>query len=219
MSKHIDPVILLVDDNSQNLQVLGSMLKENGYKPLATKSGNEALSFMQSTQPDLILLDIMMPVMNGIEVCNHLKAKDITKDIPIIFITALDDTLNKIHAFEAGGVDYITKPFQKEEVLARIKAHLTIRTQQKQLKEQNLRLKQEIIERKRAEEEIKVLRGIIPICSKCKKIRDDKGYWNQIETYIENHSQAQFSHGLCEKCSDELYGNQKWYKKSKNKKI
>ncbi|MCK5075151.1 MAG: response regulator, partial [Calditrichia bacterium] len=82
MSKHIDPVILLVDDNSQNLQVLGSMLKENGYKPLATKSGNEALSFMQSTQPDLILLDIMMPVMNGIEVCNHLKANDKTKDIP-----------------------------------------------------------------------------------------------------------------------------------------
>ncbi|MDM8565442.1 diguanylate cyclase [Candidatus Halobeggiatoa sp. HSG11] len=121
------PLILIVDDNPQNLQVLGSMLKEHGYKPAAAQNGNKAIDFVQKKAPDLILLDIMMPGMDGIEVCRRFKAEESTKDIPIIFITALSEIKDKLKAFAIGGVDYITKPFITEEVLARINVHIKLR--------------------------------------------------------------------------------------------
>ncbi|MBE9561626.1 MAG: response regulator, partial [Proteobacteria bacterium] len=103
-----EPLILIVDDNPQNLQVLGSILKEHGYKPAAAQSGDKAIEFVQKKSPDLILLDIMMPGIDGIEVCRRFKAKESTKDIPIIFITALSEIKDKLKAFAIGGVDYIT---------------------------------------------------------------------------------------------------------------
>ncbi len=120
MSREKRGFILMVDDNPQNLQVLGQMLKKNGYKAAAVQSGARALEFVEKREPDLILLDIMMPEMDGLETCRLLKKKKNLKDIPVIFITALSEIQDKIKAFEAGGVDYITKPFVKEEVLARI---------------------------------------------------------------------------------------------------
>jgi len=121
------PLILIVDDNPQNLQVLGSMLKEHGYKPAAAQNGEKAIEFVQKKSPDLILLDIMMPGMDGIEVCRRFKAHEFTKDIPIIFITALSEIKDKLKAFAIGGVDYITKPFITEEVLARINVHIRLK--------------------------------------------------------------------------------------------
>ncbi len=121
------PLILIVDDNPQNLQVLGSMLKEHGYKPAAAQNGEKAIEFVQKKSPDLILLDIMMPDMDGIEVCRRFKAQKSTKDIPIIFITALSEIKDKLKAFAIGGVDYITKPFITEEVLARINVHIKLK--------------------------------------------------------------------------------------------
>ncbi|CAD7770890.1 Sensor histidine kinase RcsC [Candidatus Methanoperedenaceae archaeon GB37] len=112
--------ILVVDDNPQNLRVLGSMLKENGYRVALAENGIEAVKYAADKDPDLILLDIMMPEMDGIETCNRLKADDRTAEIPVIFITALTDTEDKLRAFNAGGVDYITKPFVLEEVMARV---------------------------------------------------------------------------------------------------
>jgi signal transduction histidine kinase len=129
--------ILVVDDTPENLQLLVGMLKEKGYKVRPVPSGELALSGAKIFPPDLILLDIMMPEMDGYEVCSKLKADERTKDIPVIFISALSDVLDKVKAFGVGGVDYITKPFQEEEVLARVSTHLTNQHLQKSLQSKN----------------------------------------------------------------------------------
>ncbi|RKZ76355.1 MAG: serine/threonine protein phosphatase [Candidatus Parabeggiatoa sp. nov. 1] len=129
--------ILLVDDTVANLKVLTQTLIERGYKVRPATSGKLALKSVQSTLPDLILLDIQMPEMNGYEVCEKLKADDKTRDIPVIFISALDEVFDKVKAFTVGGVDYVTKPFQTEEVLARVETHLKMHRLQQQLAEQN----------------------------------------------------------------------------------
>ena len=128
-----EPTILIVDDNPTNLKVLFSYLKQFGLRTFVAKSGEDAIKQVHRLPPDLILLDIMMPGMDGIETCQRLKADEKTKDIPVIFITALTDTANIVTSFEVGGVDYITKPFRQEEVLARINTHLTIQRQKQEL--------------------------------------------------------------------------------------
>lgn len=148
------PLILLVDDHPKNLQLLGSFL-EGAYKTAVAVNGAEALEFVKKKFPDLILLDITMPEMDGLEVCQHLKAFPETQDIPVIFLTARTKTDDVVKGFEVGAVDYITKPFQQKEIMARINTHLTIHNLQKRVKEQNLQLQQEITERKQMEEQIK----------------------------------------------------------------
>ena len=129
-------VILIVDDDTTNLQVIGSFLYNKSYKIILAKSGNDALKSVENNLPDLILLDIMMPEMNGYEVCKKLKANNQTKDIPIIFLTAKTETKDIIKGFNTGGVDYITKPFIKEELLARIQTHVNLKISKDLLKEQ-----------------------------------------------------------------------------------
>jgi diguanylate cyclase (GGDEF)-like protein len=143
--------ILIVDDTPNNLKILSSMLIDQGYKVRKAINGTMALRSALAEPPDLILLDIRMPDMNGYEVCTQLKAEPKTKDIPIIFLSALDDEKDKVTAFEVGGVDYVTKPLQLQEVLVRVKTHLTLQRQQQQLKEQNARLQQEVQARAAAE--------------------------------------------------------------------
>lgn len=132
--------ILVVDDTPANLQVLAGMLKEHGYKVRPVPGGKLALVAARRDPPDLILLDINMPEMNGYEVCEHLKADDMLKGIPVIFISALTEQLDKVKAFAIGGVDYITKPFQMEELHARVETHLKLRRLQVELEEINQRL-------------------------------------------------------------------------------
>jgi signal transduction histidine kinase len=127
--------ILIVDDTVANLQLLAGMLKEKGYKVRPAPSGKVALRAAENSTPDLILLDINMPEMDGYEVCRRLKEHDTLKEVPIIFISALSETWDKIKAFEVGGVDYITKPFQFEEVLARVETHIELRRVQIELRE------------------------------------------------------------------------------------
>ena len=132
--------ILVVDDTPANLQVLAGMLKERGYKVRPVPSGKLALLAARRDPPDLILLDINMPEMNGYEVCEHLKADDGLQGIPVIFISALTEQLDKVKAFATGGVDYITKPFQMEELHARVETHLKLRRLQIELEETNSQL-------------------------------------------------------------------------------
>jgi signal transduction histidine kinase len=136
--------ILVVDDTPENLRLLSTMLIQRGYAPRCVINGQMALRACNSHPPDLILLDIMMPEMNGYEVCQHLKSESKTREIPVIFISAKDEVFDKVNAFAVGAVDYISKPFQFEEVLARIESHLTLRKLQKQLTEKNVLLQQEI---------------------------------------------------------------------------
>ncbi|MCF7929654.1 MAG: diguanylate cyclase [Spirochaetales bacterium] len=131
-----DAHILIVDDILDNLQLLGTIVRDAGYQVAAASSGKEAIDYAVKTQPDLVLLDIMMPDMDGIETCRRLKADTRTDDIPVIFITALDRIEDKVKAFEAGGVDFITKPYIREEVRMRVQVHLRLRFAIQQVKKQ-----------------------------------------------------------------------------------
>ncbi|OQY55405.1 MAG: hypothetical protein B6245_19810 [Desulfobacteraceae bacterium 4572_88] len=145
--------ILIVDDTRANLRFLAGILSEHGYLVRPVPDGSLALTSAQAEPPDLILLDINMPNMSGYEVCERLKANARTREIPVIFISAMTDVADKVKAFTTGGVDYITKPFQVEEVLARVETHLTLRCLQKSLQEKNHQLQEEVAERKHAETE------------------------------------------------------------------
>jgi two-component system sensor histidine kinase/response regulator len=133
--KPADSTILIVDDTPANLRLLSHVLTKEGYAYIEASDGEKALQLAEKHHPDLILLDIMMPGMDGFEVVKQLKAEENLAEIPIIFLSSLSETDDKIQGFKYGGVDYITKPFQKEETLARIKTHLKIRFLQKQLNE------------------------------------------------------------------------------------
>jgi len=181
-------LVLVVDDNNENRKVISNILFNNGFEVGIAKDGFKALEFVKKEKPDIILLDIMMPGMDGYEVCETLKSNINTKHIPIIFLTAKTSTEDLVRGFDVGGVDYIQKPFKSRELIARVKTHI----------------------------EIKVLRGLLPICSSCKNIRNDKGYWKAIEDYIEVHTDSLFTHGICPSCMDKIYGDKDWYKKSKD---
>jgi CheY-like chemotaxis protein len=144
--------ILIVDDTPENLQLLSATLLDRAYKVRGVINGKMAIRAARAGSPDLILLDIKMPEMDGYEVCMQLKADPKTSEIPVIFISALDEVLDKVTAFQVGGVDFITKPFHVAEVLARIEHQLTIQRLKKKLLDRNTELQQEIIERKKAEE-------------------------------------------------------------------
>ncbi len=136
--------ILIVDDKPENLRLLSQMLAEQGYKVRAVTSGSRAMAAVRTALPDLILLDIRMPHMDGFATCEQLKAEAQTRDIPVIFISALDEIHDKVKAFAVGGIDYIIKPFQLEEVLARVNTHLSLRKLQRQLQEANTRFQREL---------------------------------------------------------------------------
>ncbi len=186
MRKH-KPLILAVDDKPHNLQFLGKLLSDSGYEVGMAQDGQQALNFVKKSRPDLILLDIMMPDMDGFEVCKKLKADFSVQHIPVIFLTAKSDSNEVVRGFEVGGSDYVTKPFNSPELLARIKTQV----------------------------ELKILKGLLPMCAKCKKIRDDEGFWQQVDLYIEEHSQITFTHGICPDCLTDLYGEKEWFKKRK----
>jgi len=136
------PIILIVDDNPENLDMLFQYFEHSEFRTLAAQDGHAALLQIEHTRPDLILLDILMPGIDGFETCRRLKNNPSTQDIPVIFLTALSETEEKVAGFDVGGVDYITKPFQYEEVLARVNAHITIRRQQQRLHAQTTALQE-----------------------------------------------------------------------------
>ena len=147
--------VLIVDDALSPRHVLSRMLAEYGYRVQSASDGPTALTIAGAKPPDLILLDVMLPGMDGYKVCQCLKGEAETRDIPVIFISALNAMADRVRGFEVGGVDYIVKPFQNEEVLARVQTHLAIRELQKQLEAQNAQLQQEITDRKRAEDALR----------------------------------------------------------------
>ncbi len=164
--------VLIVDDKPENLDIVVNYLKESGFKPLVASNGEIAIERTRYTQPDIILLDVMMPGMDGFETCRNLKSDKSTKDIPVIFMTALSDPEHKVRGFSVGGVDYITKPLQKEELLARVTTHLKIHRYQEdlerdvksrtaELEERTAALEIEVYERKKALEELRILRNYL----------------------------------------------------------
>ncbi|MGY6529488.1 MAG: diguanylate cyclase [Cyanobacterium sp.] len=213
--------ILIVDDQPANLRVLATMLKGRKYKVKKAQDGETALMAAQSNPPDLILLDVLMPTMHGYEVCQKLKSNPITKHIPVIFISALNDVFDKIKAFEIGAVDYITKPFQEEEVLARISSQLTIQTQRRllekdkkllQIKQQ--KLEEEIKQRKEAEVILSqsrafifsILNSSLDGIAALESIRNDKtGVIQDFRCTLVNPIMAQFFNLKPEDLIDKLF--------------
>ncbi len=161
--KNPNPTILIVDDNFSNLQILGAILQENNFRVAVAKDGYQALNTLEKTYPDLILLDIMMPGMDGFEVCQRVKQDPYTNDIPIIFLSAKTETQDIVKGLEVGAVDYITKPFMKEEVLARVRAHLKIGLLTRALSQSNDELKEKQI---KLEEDLlaagEILKNLLP---------------------------------------------------------
>jgi signal transduction histidine kinase len=141
---HSEGLILAGDDSPENLGILFHHLDEAGFTVFLVQNSENALEQARETRPNLVLLDVMMPGLDGFEVCHRLKADEVTKDIPVIFMTALTDTESKMKGFEAGGVDYITKPFHPEEVAARVRTHLTIRRLQGELQQKNALLEHHV---------------------------------------------------------------------------
>ncbi len=152
-----ESTILIIDDDPANLGVISASLEDHGFQMLIARDGESGLQKAHYARPNLILLDVLMPGLNGFEICNCLKKDRVTRDIPVIFMTALTATKEKVKGFEAGGVDFITKPFQEDEVLARVHTHLSLRMMQRQLKEKNDRLMCEIAERRQAEDNVRKL--------------------------------------------------------------
>lgn len=149
--------ILIVDDTLANLKLLSELLNRQDYKVRAAPNGMTALTAVETAPPDLILLDIKMPEMDGYQVCERLKAMPLAKDIPVIFISALEDTVDKVKAFTAGGVDYVGKPFQEEEVLARVESHLELSRLQKKLEQRNRELEESLVSLKKKQAEVLAL--------------------------------------------------------------
>jgi DNA-binding response OmpR family regulator len=150
--KGIKGSLLVVDDDLSALQTMDAFLSRQGYEVRCARNGEMALMFAHEDPPELILLDIRLPDLDGFQVCRRLKEGQKTSDIPIIFISALDEVVDKVRGFGAGAVDYIAKPFQAEEVLARVETHIALRRLQRQVEVQNAQLQQDITERKQAQE-------------------------------------------------------------------
>lgn len=195
--------ILVTDDSLVARTACSNQLKEAGYEVLFAQNGLEAVETMSKEAVDLVLMDVVMPEMNGVEATRKIKAMESAKDIPVIMVTSMGDMQTLQSAFEAGAVDYVTKPIEPIELMARIRSALRLKAEMDARKKREEELTRKNRELESALSEIKTLRGFIPICAWCKKIRNIEGYWEQMEHYIEQHSQATFSHSICKECAAE----------------
>ena len=198
--------ILVVDDSLATRSVLQLILEGAGYQQiLLVESAHEAfqrLSLANSNAPaediELVLMDIRMPDMDGVEACRRIKADSRYQDLPIVMVTAMTEAGFLEAAFAAGAVDYVTKPIDRLELLTRMTSAVKLKREMDRRKAREKELEQAL-------QEIKVLRGILSICARCKKIRDERGQWHTVESYIKGHSEADFSHGICPECLDQQF--------------
>lgn len=188
--------VLVAEDDNVSRLMLEAALEKWGYNVVVVADGVEAWRVLQREDaPKLAILDWMMPGMDGLEICRKLREAPLTRPAYIILLTARDSRDDVVLGLLAGADDYVTKPFERKELRARV-----------QVGERVVELQSALADRVRELEDalarVKQLQGLLPICSYCKKIRNDRNYWQQVEGYISEHSEAQFSHGICPECYD-----------------
>ncbi|MCP3962764.1 MAG: response regulator [bacterium] len=189
------PRLLVVDDEPVNLQVVRNYLAVEEFQLTLAASGEEALRLLEEESFDLVLLDVMMPRISGYEVCRGLREKHSISDLPVIFLTAKTQDSDVVAGMALGANDYLTKPISRDRLLARVRPHLDLLHVHRNL--------EDLVEERMSQ--VRVLSGLLPICSGCKKIRDDEGYWSELELFIDRHSEAEFSHGICPECVERYY--------------
>ena len=191
--------ILIAEDDFTSRSILTAILTKQNHTVAATVNGSEAWEAMkQPDAPRLAILDWMMPEMDGIEVCRRIRSMKTDQPPYLLMLTTKGFKVDIVEGLEAGADDYLSKPYDTAELLARIEVG-------RRMLEMQARLNQKIEELQEALEHIRTLQGILPICSFCKKIRDDQGYWRQVEVYVRDHSDADFSHGICPDCMKRHY--------------
>ena len=191
--------ILIAEDDITSRSILVSVLRKAGHAVVETANGLEAWEALQKPDaPKLAILDWMMPGLDGIDVVQRIRATASDQPPYILMLTSKTDKAAMIAGLDAGANDYLAKPFDVGELRARIEVG-------RRMVELQAMLAEKIGELQRALNEIKTLRGIVPICASCKKIRDDAGFWQQVDVYVRDHSEAEFSHGICPECMKRLY--------------
>jgi CheY-like chemotaxis protein len=191
-------IVLIADDLDVNRKLLRTLLTAEGYDVLEAANGTDAFQILQgATGPIVGLIDWEMPEMEGIEVCRQTRALQGAPPIYLILLTVRDSKQDIVAGLQGGANDYITKPFDKTELLARVGIG-------KQMVQLQQALTERVAELGEALLSVKQLGGLLPICSYCKKIRDDQNYWQQVESYVGKHSDAKFSHSICPQCYEDI---------------
>jgi DNA-binding response OmpR family regulator len=191
--------ILVADDDLTSRDMLSAVLKKSGHDILHAVNGTETLNeLLKPDAPRLVLMDWIMPEMDGLDVLKRIREMAREPKPYIIMLTSKSEKSDVVAALSSGADDYISKPFDLGELRARIDVGIRMVEMQELLEVQLYRLREAL-------EHIKVLQGILPICSFCKKIRDDKGYWDQVEIYVGKRSNAEFSHSICPECMKKHY--------------
>jgi len=191
--------ILIAEDEPVSRRALEAAIGKEGFDVVVASDGIDAWEKYQAEgEVPLAILDWMMPGMDGVEVCRRIQQVDSSSTTYVILLTARRSPGDIVAGLEAGADDYVMKPFDQQELIARIKVGLRVVELQRSLAERVKQLEHTLAD-------VNQLQGLLPICSYCKKIRDDKNYWQAVESYIAEHSEAQFSHGICPDCTKELY--------------
>ena len=194
--------VLIAEDDKVSRRLLQATLGRLGYEVVTTEDGTQAWQALQQADaPRLAILDWMMPGLDGVDVCRNVRQRDDVPYIYIILLTARGQKKDVVTGLEAGADDYLVKPFDPQELSSRI-------TVGKRILELEAALEAKVGELKAARSHVKQLQGLLPICMHCKKIRDDRDTWHRVESYIEEHSAAMFTHSLCEECMAKHYPDQ-----------
>lgn len=210
-----DVTVLVAEDDFWVGKEIERILKSTLYDVVGrATTGAQAIEMVKSLRPDVVLMDIKMPGMDGLAATQHIQELCPT---PVVILSAHEtaDLLEKASAAGAGA--YLVKPPTADDITRGISIAMARHQDLMKLRELLLEVEGKNLALKKALEEIKTLRGIIPICAQCKKIRDDDGYWQQVDKYITEHTEATFSHGMCQECADKLYGGEDWYEEGKKK--
>lgn len=191
--------ILIAEDDATSRAVLTAVLSRDGYDVTETADGAQAWQELQQpSAPPLGILDLMMPKLDGLEVVRRVRALPTQWPPYLIMLTTKSDKVDVIAGLEAGANDYLSKPFDPGELRARVEVG-------RRMIEMQIALAAKVEELKLAVEQVKTLRGIVPICASCKNVRDDQGYWSRVESYVRDHTEAEFSHAVCPDCMKKLY--------------